>query len=295
MFPRTVVASLLLLVPASVAPAQCLGPHGYGFGYYGRHFSVAGPLGPWGFGGGWGPPLSCLAPGPRYYGFGIAPTSSITIVVNPPPVVVVPSRPAPPIEETDEIGVFRPNPGGVAALRPRPAPPPPVVEPAPRRPAAPMPPPDDPAGLIDLGRDAFAAGQFGRAAERFQRAAQLAPLDPVPRFLLAAARFAAGKFAEAVADLNDGLKLTPGRPKIKTRDLYRGNDALFDDHLNRLKTAAERNPDDVTLRYLYAVELWLDGRRDEARAIFQQLLPRVADPAPVQRFLDAPGGDVVQR
>jgi tetratricopeptide (TPR) repeat protein len=188
-----------------------------------------------------------------------------------------------------------------------PAPPPPAPKPVPPAPPleAPGPPPelpkppapmDDPASesarLVGLGRAAFGNLEYGRAADRFRQAAILAPAQPLPQFLLAETLFAQGKYRDAVDAVQAGMVLQPDWPNVRFSplDLYGPHPADYADHLRALQDALDRRPGDPDLLFLQAYALWFDGRKDDARPLFQKALPGFADPAVIQRFLRAAAG-----
>ena len=162
----------------------------------------------------------------------------------------------------------------VPAEKPKPPPPPPVPPP-PELPRAARPdadPKNESKRLIDLGRTAFAAREYGRAAQRFRDAAKQAPDDAMPHFLFAQALFAAGQYAAAVDAIRDGMRLRPDWPtaRFPPRDLYGPNAADFAEHLGQLRAALGQSPNDAGLLFLQAYQLWFDGRQDEARPFFQR-------------------------
>lgn len=213
------------------------------------------------------------------------------IVIRPrPPQPVQPvKREEPPLAEPP----LRPLPGQAAGEF-RPIQPDDRARVQPERPAAPL-LPDQPekdpvaesARQVGLGKMAFAAKEYGRAERRFHRAAQVAPKEPLPHFLLAQARMAQGKYREATAAIHDGLRLFPDWPSIpyKVRDLYQEHPAEFDLHLKRLDEALRRHPDDPALLFLYAYHLWFDGRQAEARPLFQRAARLVTAPFFIDLFL----------
>lgn len=124
--------------------------------------------------------------------------------------------------------------------------------------------------LLDLGRTAFAAGQYGRAAEMFERAAAVAPRSARPRFLKAQAAFAAGNYATAVAAIREGLDLDPDWPAgtFDPKEPYGANAAAFAVHLADLRAAVAAHPGEPTLAFLLGYQLWFVGERAEARRWF---------------------------
>ncbi|MCS6852874.1 MAG: tetratricopeptide repeat protein [Gemmataceae bacterium] len=169
--------------------------------------------------------------------------------------------------------------------------------PRPNRPVPPLPQPRQPdpdpkvehAWQVALGRQAFAAREYGRAAARFRRAVELDPHEPTAYFLLAQAEFAVGRYAEAVAAIHAGMRLQPDWPNapFRSRDLYGPHGADLDEQAQRLRQALAEHANDPVLLFLYAYQLWFDGRPEEARPLFRRCLPLVADPLIIDRFLQA--------
>jgi tetratricopeptide (TPR) repeat protein len=154
------------------------------------------------------------------------------------------------------------------------------------------PPADEPAGpadvhLLALGRKAFAAQEYGRAAQRFRQATAAAPREALPHFLLAQALVVLGKYGEAVDAILAGMALRPDWPTARfgPRELYGPHADDYPRHLARLEQTLARHPDDPDLLFLYAYQLWFDGRKEEARLLFERALPRTADPGVINRFL----------
>jgi tetratricopeptide (TPR) repeat protein len=123
------------------------------------------------------------------------------------------------------------------------------------------------ARLLKLGREAFAAGEYGRAAEAFERAAAVGPGAAEPRFLKAQAAFAAGTYADAVAAIRAGLLLEPHWPEraFDPKEPYGANAAAFARHLAELRKAVAANPDEPTLAFLLGYQLWFIGEKAEAK------------------------------
>src|SRR5262249_14422526 len=109
-------------------------------------------------------------------------------------------------------------------------------------------PEDDPkkeaARLTRLARESFAAGDFGRAAENFDRAIAADPTDPKAYFLHAQAKFAAGQYAEAVSRIREGLARDPKWPNapFDPTELYGDRPERFVLHLLALKKTLGENP-----------------------------------------------------
>jgi tetratricopeptide (TPR) repeat protein len=143
--------------------------------------------------------------------------------------------------------------------------------------------------LIELGKEAFADTDYGLAAQRFRQAGVVLPTDSRAQFLLAQALFALGKYREAADAISAGLTLEPNWPALNFHplELYGANAVLYPDHLRRLEDVVVRFPKDSVVLFLYAYELWFDGRKDEARVLLLQAQGAGADPAMIDLFLRA--------
>jgi hypothetical protein len=266
--------------------------HGYGFGFFG--------------------------PVPRY-----SYSSSVNIIVYSPQTIVLPRDPlygadidiapdaqhrrqpdrdpdamADPAMPGRDVGDFRPLEPNNRRRAEQPLPPPePVPPPVPNVNVPPLPRPPEPEAnpvaestrLIGIGKAAFAEQEYGRAAERFLQASKLAPNEAMPHFLRAQALLAMGKYLEAVDAVNAGLALQPEWPlkRFQPLELYGQHVAAYPEDLRRLEDTLAKHPNDAALMFLYAYQLWFDGRKDEARVLFQRARPGVPDAAMVDRFLMA--------
>jgi tetratricopeptide (TPR) repeat protein len=181
-------------------------------------------------------------------------------------------------------------------MPPVPQNPPPAARPEPPRQPQVEEREDEKARLIRLGREAMAAAEYGRAADRFRQAGAVAPGEALPKLLLAQALLALGKYRDAVDSLSAGLTLEPNwsASAFRPLELYGPNVVDYSDHLRRLEETLARHPDDPVLLFLTAYALWFDGRKDEARLLFRRALPGAPDPAVIERFLGAmPVGPVL--
>lgn len=316
---RRLLAFLGVLAAGAAAHGHGpLAPYGYGFARGGISFGRGparlsigfgafsagayglGPIGP-----PWGPAwghrrsltiIELLPPPP--------PPRPIIVVQPPPPPPVVVETPPPDPGEPPPVPPMADD-RRVPPVMPEPPPRPPEKEPkkeAPRapkraeddldlpRPPAPADDPLDESGRqLALGREAFRAGEYGRAAQRFRQAARLAPDEARPNFLLAQALLAQGKYHEARDAVLAGLRRDPAWPKGRFRplDLYGDNVADYAEHLRTLERVLTRHPGDPVLLFLSGYQLWFDGRRDEAATRFRRALPRSADRDAIDRFLRA--------
>jgi Tetratricopeptide repeat len=184
-----------------------------------------------------------------------------------------------------------PKPEPKPEPKPPPPPPPPPKEPPipPRPPAAEKDPLEENNRLIALGRQAFADREYGKASQRFRQATRVAPHLSQAHFLLAQSLLALGKYPEAVEAILAGLAIRPEWPRSPFRplEMYGGNVADYPEHLRQLEAVVRDNPRDPVLLFLYAYQLWFDGRREEARVLFQRALPGAANPEVIQSFLRA--------
>ena len=318
---RTILAVGVLLSVAGGARAQfyAAGPgwHG-GFAHRGGFkfgVSVGGPGVRVGAFGGFYTRSIVVAPPVYGWGPGFA---DPFFIAPPPPVIVVP----PPVvfagnaepEELPPPALPLRKPGEMVVFRPRKDAPPDegVVVPKLDRVAPPPAPPSfkfDPFAPIDLGkierpdpdpatesarrmklaRVAFAAHEYGKAAEHLSAASKARPDDALPHFLKAQVRFAAGQFAESVASVRDGMKLAPDWPSaaFKPKEWY-GDAANFDAHLAKLREAVDANPEEPTLAFLLGYQLWFAGDRPAARKLFAAIAPRVKDAGDLERFQRVP-------
>jgi Tetratricopeptide repeat len=332
-----VTLPLLLGAAAAHAQGQLYFPPGpnrglviggdLGFGRGHGHLRLSGFLSGGCDAGYFNPGLSCVPCRPR-----VTSITSVTIYA-PPSVIVVPppeygdlfpfGLPRQPLmeEPLPRQPVERPMPRADVPMPKADQPPPPMPFPEqeqpkqkqpqpppaqqPRKPAEEFPPPPRPeadprlefARQVTLGKRAFAAGQYGRADNRFRQAIAANPADPMGYFLLAQTLFALAKYDDAVAAIHTGMRLRPDWPTSGFRplELYEGNVADYPDHLARLETILAQNPNDPVLLFLYAYQLWFDGRQAEALPLFQQAAPLVPDRMFIDRFLQArpPGVPVI--
>jgi hypothetical protein len=89
-----------------------------------------------------------------------------------------------------------------------------------------------------------------------------------------------------VASIAAGIELRRDWPmsRFDPRLLYMGNAATFDFHLRNLRAALDASPDDPRLLFLLGVELWFDGKRDEAKPLLDKAARLTGDPAPISVF-----------
>jgi hypothetical protein len=244
---------------ASTAQAQILiAPPPPGFGYVGFGSARYGLRLGVGFGG------SPYAP----YGYSSTRVTVVTVV--PPTAAPRPPWPfQPPPEETpNEL----PNLPVDRIRRAPKEPPAPKVEP--KAPAA----VDEHARQVRLGREAFEAEEYGRAAQRFREAGRLRPDVPQPYFLLAQSLIAVGKYHEALDAVLAGMARQPDWPaeRFAPIDLYGGAVAEYPEHLLRLDEALKRHPGDAGLLFLNGYQVWFAGRREAAAPLFRQARDRLA-------------------
>jgi tetratricopeptide (TPR) repeat protein len=142
------------------------------------------------------------------------------------------------------------------------------------------------ARLLALGRAAFAAGHYGKAAEHFERASAVdAKLAP-PYFLKGQAAIAAGRYADAVSAIRAGLELDPNWPAgtFDPKEPYGANAVAFADHLAQLRKAIAANPGEPALEFLLGCQLWFVGEKIEARRWFDAAARRPGAAGLAARF-----------
>ena len=188
----------------------------------------------------------------------IAPKKEVTV---PAVTRVAPRPPAP-------VVAFDPLKGAVRAE---------VAEADPKKEAA---------RLVMLGRASFVAGDYGRAAEHFERAAAADPADAPACFLHAQAKFAAGQYADAGARLREGLARDPNWPKaaFDPTEPYGDRPERFVLHLVALKKAVADNPHQAALEFVLGYELWFSGDKAEADKLFRAAEKRLPAPGPIALF-----------
>jgi hypothetical protein len=282
----------------------------------GRFAAPAFSIGPV-FGPFWGPALPSVVIPPLY---GPVINQQVTVVNYRPPPAVLPG----PFVLDDLTLAILPRPEPELPLNPRPLPdrnkpkdrekkpaqPEPAPQPRPEAPKPPQPkPPDMPriphpdpeprgeyARLIELGKESFADTDYGLAAQRFRQATTVLANDGLARLLLAQALLALGKYQDAVDAIYTGMTAEPNWPvsNFHPLDLYGAHVALYPDHLHRLEDAVGRHPNDAVVLFLFGYELWFDGRKDEARGLFQKAAAAGADAVVIDRFFRAlpPAGGV---
>jgi hypothetical protein len=232
----------------------------------------------------------------------ILPRSFIDGRPGPPPTPDLPPRQMP----GRDAGHFRPLEPDNRDKAARPVPPPPPPKPEPPEPEKkrdlplpPLPEPDplaEAARQVALGKTAFANMELGRAVQRFRKATELNPNHPQAWFLLAQAQLGLGKYLDALDAIRSGMALRPDWPRENFRplELYGPHVAEYPEHLHRLEDTLTRNPNDTSLLFLYAYQLWFDGRKDEARIRFERLR-NGPDRNLVERFLRAAPGNAIVR
>jgi tetratricopeptide (TPR) repeat protein len=193
-------------------------------------------------------------------------------------VVIAPRRdPAPPVPEIPRVANARP-PGPLMRFDPFKEPPAPGV---------PIPDPKQEAvRLMKLGRASFASGDYGRAAEHFERASTADPAEALAYFLHAQAKFAAGEYAEAAARIRAGLARDAKWPltAFDPTELYGDRPERFFAHRFTLKKALADNPGQVTLEFLLGYQLWFSGEKAEADKLFRAAEARLPAPGPIALF-----------
>jgi hypothetical protein len=105
-----------------------------------------------------------------------------------------------------------------------------------------------------------------------------------------------GNHRRAFDVLQVALRLQPDWPRQAFRpiDLYGENAADYAEQSRLLEELLADNPADPVILFLTAYQFWFDGRREEARPLFERAAPALPNPGVADRFLQAlPGGDIL--
>lgn len=144
--------------------------------------------------------------------------------------------------------------------------------------------------LTSLGLAAFRGGDFGWAVKWLTQAIDVDPSQPRGYFLLAQANYALGKYQAAVEAIENGLKRQmdwPASPFQLKKELYQGQEDEWILQRKWLEEARSRRPNDPSLMFLQAYQLWFDGQRPEAAKLFREARNLAADPFFIDQFLRA--------
>jgi tetratricopeptide (TPR) repeat protein len=282
-----VVVVVTLTAPPLFAQGFCH-PVGFGPRWWGPPVAPA-----WGWGW-WGPPVTVLPP---------------PVVFVPPPAFgfdLVEPLAASRAEDDDrwatmrvdaavkrgDLLVVEPNGTGIklAAVKPAPA----AGRAGGVNPLVPPTNPDPPTAPAELAafhvgraKQAFEAGELGRATERLQAAVAAKPDLPRPHFLLAQVWTARGRYADAMTAIRDGLKLDPNWPggEFTPAELYGTGVGRMATDWADLRAALAASPDDPTLVFLVGYHRWWTGERAEAVELFRRVKAAAKDAEVVEPFL----------
>lgn len=283
----------------------------FGFARFGRHYGVGGYISG-GYGYGYYPAFPMYGPfvSPFNNQITIINVPSTPIVVSPPVTVNVTVNVPQDRQEVaardnfddldpDKFDVIKPRPRK-PFIRAKPEPedqdkprdPPRVEQPRPKeKPRKPEPAPvvkePEETNPVARARKAFALMEHGRAERLLRQVVATNPNDPQGYFLLSQVQFALTKYQEAVGSIHAGMRLQKDWPDapFRIRELFEPDPEEFSQHLKRLEAALERYPGDAILLFLYGHQLWFDGRKDKARALFQRARPLTPDKSFIDRFL----------
>jgi hypothetical protein len=140
---------------------------------------------------------------------------------------------------------------------------------------------------LRAGNADFALGRFNAALQHYEKAGDAQPLAPQPLFHQAQAWFAQGQYGKAVVAIQRGLKWQPNWPQadFQVRALYGDRTSAFDQHLNHLAQAIEKNPNDDSLLFLMGYQLWFDGKKEKAAVLFKRAASLTIATEAIDRFL----------
>ncbi|HOW69798.1 MAG TPA: tetratricopeptide repeat protein [Phycisphaerae bacterium] len=126
---------------------------------------------------------------------------------------------------------------------------------------------------VSSGLQFFRKGDFRRAADAYQLAAELDQGDPAARLCAGHALFALGRYREACRFIRRAFELQP-RIAYLAYDI-RGDyedRAVFDDHLRALRKALELAPRDPDRLFMLGYVLYYSNQRAQSYPVFAQLL-----------------------
>lgn len=126
---------------------------------------------------------------------------------------------------------------------------------------------------VSSGLQFFRKGEYRKAADAYQLAAELDQGDPAARLCAGHALFALGRYREAARFIRRAFELQP-RVAYLAYDI-RGdyeNRADFDEHLQALRKALDLAPRDPDRLFMLGYVLYYSNQRANAYAAFAQLL-----------------------
>ena len=138
---------------------------------------------------------------------------------------------------------------------------------------------------LNLGIVQAQGHRFDRAAELFERAAEVEPAFPQVQYSLGVAYFNEKQFGKAAAALDRALQQAPGNSDVRrmlalaalnAEDYAKAADLLRDD---------PRRSGDPSLQYAYGIALVQSNRAEEAQVIFTRILNEHPDVAEVNVVL----------
>jgi tetratricopeptide (TPR) repeat protein len=130
---------------------------------------------------------------------------------------------------------------------------------------------------LNLGVMQAQAERFARAAEHFERAAEVAPDFPRVQYSLAVARFNAREFDKATGPLTRALAESPQDAGLKRMLAMSWLELEAYDKAAALLRDDPQRASDPSLEYAYGLALVRSGHGAEAQAIFSRLLARHGD------------------
>jgi len=126
--------------------------------------------------------------------------------------------------------------------------------------------------MLDLGDRLFRAGLYRQAADQYQAAAELPPVEATALFRSGHALIAAGRYPEAAAAFKRGLAVDPthvARSGMRLSQLY-SNDSEATARIEALAAAALKNASDSDLMFLIGVFLHFEGQPERAVRFFDR-------------------------
>jgi len=142
------------------------------------------------------------------------------------------------------------------------------------------------AELVELGWEFFLARDYAGAGEAFRQAVLAAPDDPWPKLAFAQALFAIGNYPDAAFVFRRGLELLPDWPALaENPQVHYADPVDHEEQVLALETFLDFLPDDPSASFLLAIQQFLTGHREAAKARFDALAILDPEDLAVQSFL----------
>jgi tetratricopeptide (TPR) repeat protein len=119
------------------------------------------------------------------------------------------------------------------------------------------------AGALDQARDAFKAGDYGKALQLDQQALKQAPNDTSLHEFLGLVYFAQGKYDQAAEPLYAVLSVAPGWDWTTVSGMY-ADVETYTQQLRALEASVRENPNSAPARFVLAYQYLVQGHEQNA-------------------------------